>query len=290
MSRSIKTVSADGASSGGGAGLQASDVCNIICKSIIGTASTSLLPRCQSKEGWELICNCNHWEDCYASSIEFDVDTSKYRAFRWCFRGITHCGCCESPYCLYLVDAGGTCQGSVYYRYWDMRNKPWPTGSCCCWCQQNSSDCICFCWYCCSTNCAMPQAMSIEIGQSVSKSNCMDGNNSAGGLCYDICYGHRWPYCDCSPWWGGSNRMVGYGWCSPIVWAETQNSCYFSKFKLAAKYGLIPTDSSSVTWQGRWGNEPQGQPCWSMYGIPCTRPNVSGSYGGAANIQTTSFA
>ena len=291
MTRIVKTVSTTGESTGGSAGLQASDVCKIISDSIIGTATTSLLPRCQSKEGWELICNCDHWSECYSNAIEFDVDTSKYRAFRWCFRGITHCGCCETTFCMYFVDPNGACQGSNWYRNYDMRNKTWPNGSCCCWCYQTSFDCICWCWYCCNTNCSMPQAMAIEVGQSVSKANCMSGNQSAAGLCYDICYGHRWSYCDCSDWWGGSNRMVGYAWCAPFVWAETQNSCYFKKLRIQAKYGLIPTDvSTGPSWQARWGNEPQGQPCWSMYGIPCTRPNVSGSADGAPNVQTTSFA
>ena len=80
MGRNIKTVSAAGAASGGSAGLSETDVCNIICKSIVGTASTSMLPKCQDKEGWELICNCDYWNECYSSSLEWTLHTTKYRA------------------------------------------------------------------------------------------------------------------------------------------------------------------------------------------------------------------
>lgn len=285
MSRIIKTVSATGGSSGGGAGLSASDVCSIICKSIVGTAATSMLPRCQDHEGWELICNCDNWSDCYSSTLEWNLDTANYRAFRWCMRGITLCACCHNYFCMYLIDNGGQCQGSDYYRYFDMRgDKPWPSGSCCCWCY-GQRDYVCWCWYCCNSACSIPQSMAWEIGSSVSKANCMSGNASSGGLCYDVCYGHRWSACDYSNNWGGSNRIKGWTWCHPTVWEENQHSCYLKTLKIKNSYGWIPTDKASVTWQNRWGDKPQGQPCWSMYGIPCTRPNITGS-----NVQTTSFA
>tara|TARA_Y100000768_G_scaffold255659_1_gene194318 strand:+ start:2447 stop:3319 length:873 start_codon:yes stop_codon:yes gene_type:complete len=290
MARIIKTVTSEGGSSTGGSGVTlpqvCTAVCNVICKSIIGTAGTSMLPRCQSKEGWELICNCDHWSECYSSTLEWDLDTANYRAFRWCMRGITHCGCCDTQFCMYFIDSSSACQGGQYYRHYDIRgNKPWPVGSCCCW-ELHQPDCICFCWYCCGTNCSMPQSMSWEIGTSVAKSNCMSGNNSSGGLCYDICYGHRWPACDFSNCWGGSNRIKGWTWCHPVVWNEEQNSgSYLKSLRIKNNYGWIPTDTASATWQSRWGNQPQGQPCWSIYGIPCTRPDIAGS-----NVQTTSFA
>ena len=42
---------------------------------------------------------------------------------------------------------------------------------------------------------------------------------------------------------------------------------------------------ASASWQNAWGNQPQGRPCWSMYGMPCVRPNITG-----ANPTATSFA
>ena len=124
----------------------------------------------------------------------------------------------------------------------------------------------------------MPQAIAIEIGQSVSKSNCMSGNNGQYGVCYDICYGHRWAACDYSCCWGGSNRIKGGVWCHPLVWSEEQSSNRFlTKMKIKTNYNWIPTDQASVTWQGDFGNKPQGQPCWSLYGIPCNRPDITGS-------------
>tara|TARA_B100000427_G_scaffold328838_1_gene342989 strand:+ start:3582 stop:4442 length:861 start_codon:yes stop_codon:yes gene_type:complete len=286
MGRNIKTVSAAGAASGGSAGLSETDVCNVICKSIVGLAATTMLPKCQDKEGWELICNCNNWNECYTSQLEWHVDTLQYRAYRWCFRGMTHCACCHTQFCMCFMTKGGQANGSNWYRWFDLRgDKPWPTGSCCCW-HHYSEDYICWCWHCCNTSCSVPQAMAIEIGSSVSKAQCMNGEQAAGGMCYDICYGHRWSACDYANCWGGSNRIKGWTWCHPVVWNSNQHSTrYLEKIIIKNPYGWIPTDIASASWQNAWTNQPQGVPCWSMYGMPCVRPDITGT-----NPSITSFA
>ena len=282
MARFVTTKTASGGSTGGSAGVSLQQVCTAVCcvirDGIVGTAATNTLPKFGNPDGWELICNCNQWDNCWGTCILWEVDTERYRAFRWCIRGITFCGCCHHYFCTYLVNSAGNCQTNVGYRYWDMRaNKPWPIGSCCCW-EAYSGDCICWCWYCCGTNCSMPQAITIEVGQSVSKSNCMSGQNGQYGVCFDICYGHRWAACDYSCCWGGSNRIKGGVWCHPLVWAKSQHADrYFKHLKIITNYGWIPTHKASVSWQCWFGDQPQGYPCWSLYGIPCDRPDITGS-------------
>jgi len=285
MTRIVKTVTADGGSGGGGAGLQASDVCKIISDSIIGTGGTTLLPKCQGQ--WELICNCDIWTDCYASPVTFDLDTNNYRAFKWCFQGMSQCGCKYHYFCaMFHPSSGASPTGSHYYKWMDMQgDKNWPGGSCCCW-QNNSGDCICWCWYCCNSTCWLPQSLSIEIGNSSHGSQTNSPANANNGrTCYDICYGARFAACDYANCNVGVNRVQGVLWNWPGVWSEKQNSgCYITKFQITASQGFIPSTSGG-TWSAAAGNLALGTPCWSMYGIPCTRPTFVG-----CNPQSTTFA
>lgn len=282
MARFISTKTASGGSSGGGAGVSLSEVCtavcNVICNSIVGTATTNTLPKCGNPDGWELICNCNIWKDSWATCICWDLDTSKYRAFRWCIKGMTHCSCCQTYWCMWLVAGNGACQTSVGYRWYNLRNdKPWPIGSCCCW-EAGNGDCICWCWCKCDSACSTSQALAIEIGQSVAKSHCMSGQNGTNGVCYDICYGLKQPWCDYSCCAFGSNRLKGAVWCHPLVWDKSQDeNRYLKSLKIQNTYGWIPTNTATANWQSYFGNKPQGQPCWSLYGIPCDRPTITGS-------------
>ena len=282
MARFVATKTASGGSSGGGAGVTLQQVCSAVCcvinDSIVGTALTNTLPKCGNPDGWELICNCNQWDSTWGTCILWEVDTERYRAFRWCIRGITHCGCCHQKFCMYLVNSSGNCQTNVGYRWYESGDsKPWPIGSCCCW-QAQSGDCVCWCWCCCGSACAVPQAVTIEIGQSVSKANCMSGNNGQNGVCFDICYGLEQPWCDQSCCHYGSNRIKGAAWCHPLVWSKVQhNDRYFKYLKIINNYGWIPTHKASVGWQCWFTDKPQGYPCWSLYGIPCDRPTITGS-------------
>ena len=289
MARIIKTVSATGESSGGGgaSGISNSDVCNLICSGIVGTASTNMLPKCQGQ--WQLICQCNQWNSSYTAPLSFDLDTANYRAFRWCWKGMIQKACCYHRFCAYFVNAGGTCTSSAGYRWFAMQNdKKWPVGSCCCWtyCQ---GDCICWCWYCCGSACSMPQSMTLTIGNATQKVNCMGNPNdtNAGQICFDFCTGGKYSACDYAYCVIGQNRIQGFAWCHPVTWnADVANANYALKsFKIQVDQDWAPTNEGSFSWQGMQGSCPLGYPCWSMYGIPCVGPTITGS-----NVQPTSYA
>ena len=94
MARYVSTKSASGGSAGGGTGLTAADVCNTICTLATQAPTAGTTRIMPGFNEWVTICNCPDWNDCYGCTVEWKFDTSLYRAFKWCYRGIRMCACC----------------------------------------------------------------------------------------------------------------------------------------------------------------------------------------------------
>ena len=154
MGRFIKTVSATGASSGGDTGLTAADVCNTICTLATQAPTAGTTRIMPGFNEWIVICNCPDWNDCYGCNIEWTIDTSLYRAFKWCYRGIRMCACCYMYMCFGMKgSAGHNCYCSCSNSYCVGCMCGWPVYSNCGIPNQGQC-CMMFtgvCLYCCNT-------------------------------------------------------------------------------------------------------------------------------------------
>jgi hypothetical protein len=282
MARFIKTISADGGTSGGSAGLSAKDVCNQICKlstEAAGTPGTTVATSLDSQVNeisggfgeWKMICNCPCWTECYGCQVIWNFDTTKYSAFKLVYRGMRLCACCY----MYLCGGIGNpdCFCNCQYAYMGACVCCWPQKSCCCWdsyyCNQMFKEA---CVYCCNSPCDDLHGFEWTIW---SPKFSWGGPKKGGWVNYDFRYKkfirNNWD----NYGWQSEDRHLGTVYCHCIFWSPCQvtDNRYFSR--LCMKTANTPFQSALAA--GQYNNSiggacAGGQPCWTIWGKPCFRP------------------
>ena len=271
MARYVSTKSATGGSSGGGSGFTATDVCNTICNLATQDVSKQPSPLIMPGFGcWDMICNCPCWTDCYGCCIVWNVDTSKYRAFKIHYTGIRNCACCYT----YLQPGFGNdecfcCCNNAYRGRCICR---WPMKSCCCWeayscCWAAQNVCV----YCCNSQ--WDNIWSFEFTICAPMWHGCTSGNQGTGVFYDWWY-HKFPRCCDEYDYSGCDRQKGQNYCSCLFWSCKQNATQYvtrmcvktcdTPFQSALAGGNYPSQEG--------GAESTGTPCWTIWAIPCDRP------------------
>jgi len=272
MTRYVSTKSASGASSGGGAGLSATDVCNTICKLATQSPANQPSPLVMPGFGcWQMICNCPCWTDCYGCCMIWNVDTLKYRAFRLQYTGIRNCACCYTYICPGFGNSNCFCNCSNTYR--GACVCMWPMKSCCCWevyncCGMQKDACI----YCCNRQWDNAWSFQFTICSPEWK-GCTSGNQGTG-VFYDFKYARKFVACCDDYNSNGHDRFRGMTHCSCLFWNCNMNSFYYltrmclkvhqTPFQSLLNAGNYPTNEG--------GDHMVGTPCWTIWGVPCDRP------------------
>tara|TARA_Y100000994_G_scaffold216500_1_gene193397 strand:- start:3674 stop:4543 length:870 start_codon:yes stop_codon:yes gene_type:complete len=275
MTRYIKTVSSTGASSGGSAGLTAADVCNTICTLATQAPTDGTTRIMPGFNEWVVICNCPDWNDCYGCTVEWHIDTSLYRAFKWCYRGIRMCACCYMYMCFGMKgSAGHNCYCYCTNSYCHGCMCGWPVHACC-GIQNQGECCMMFsgvCMYCC--NGQYDSIFGLEFGVAAPGwKACMCRSHTIN---YWLNY-NKFPVLGYCQLWNGSgcDRQVGHtGQCMCLMWSKEQNTSqyldtvcmklYDGPFQSACVAGTYASEGS-----GQGGVTATGRPCWTFYGIPC---------------------
>ena len=266
MARFVSTKTAAGGSSGGAAGLTEADICTTICNLNTSCTSSNLT---SGFSCWRMICNCPCWTECYGCNIQWCVDTEKYRAIRLFYNGIRQRACCW----MYLCAGFGTpeCYCCCDQAYRGMCVCNWPQKSCCCWnayncCHLGGDACI----YCC--NGAYDDIWSMQF--TICAPNWKGCYEQGQGIFYDFQYkkyarAHNTEY-----EYNGWDRIAGYSYCSCMNWNKNQGSDkYLSKICLSTSDTPFMSTLVEGTYTAtRGGACATGQPCWTIWGVPCDRP------------------
>ena len=286
MARYVSTKSASGGSSGGGAaaGLSASDVCNQICKLSTDAAGTpgstvasDLTSQASEISGgysqWKMICNCPCWTDCYGCNVVWCFDSTKYRGYKLVYSGMRLCACCYAYWCngIGSVDCFCCCNNA----YMGTCICCWPTKSCCCLdayhcCNMLRSNCV----YCCNT----PYDDMWGFEWTVwSPCNAAWGCPKQGaGVMWDF----SWKKFIRNNWadyhYASRDRQMGFTYCHCLYWSPCQNSStsrYFARLLMRMENNPFMSALSSGNYESSVGGAcAAGQPCWTIWGIPCHRP------------------
>ena len=296
MARFIKTISADGTSSGGsGAGVSLAEVCTAVCKVVCNNATrstsgiTESITAPQQVPGfseWEIICNCPCWTDCYGCQVVWCFPATKpYSAYRIYYKGMGFCACC---YMNFMMGLGtDSCFCCCNYSYCGGCVCTWPGGACCTWSKFQRCEMLQdACYYCCNS----PNWAIVDMDICVFSIGWIGNYGCSKG--FNIGYDVRWQKFPGTGWdsfeYNGVNRARTTGstnFCQCMVWGTEQNSqanrqftrlcmCTSSTPFLSALSGGNYLDS------GGGGALQVGIPCWTIYGKPCHRPQfgtVSGS-------------
>ena len=272
MARYVSTKSAaGGSSSGGGSGLTVTEVCNTICKLATQTPASQPSPLIMPGFGcWEMICNCPCWTDCYGCCVIWNVDTSKYRAFKVHYTGIRNCACCYT----YVQPGFGNdeCFCCCNYAYRGRCVCRWPMKSCCCWeayqcCWPAQNACV----YCCNSQ--WDNIWSFEFTICAPMWHGCTSGNQGTGVFYDWWY-FKNPRCCDDYDYSGCDRQKGHTFCACLFWSCKQNATQYvtrmclktceTPFQSALAGGNYPSNEG--------GDKAAGTPCWTIWGIPCDRP------------------
>lgn len=292
MARFIKKISADGTTSGGDSGVSLAQVCTAVCNVICANATCQISGRITATSGndgevstpqiipgyscWQMICNCPCWTDCYGCCVIWCVDTSKYRAFRIRYNGIRNCACCYTYMCWHWGDASCfcTCGSSQTVKGACVEN--WPMIFCChccnCWapyCCTHISGCI----YCCGmVSDALWWFEYTICGTDYYKCTSQHRGNT---ILADLCYPKWRNNCNCYQWPGHNRVKVSNRQCECLMWSCTQNSSHFLS-RICLKVSNTPFMSGLAggnNYQTQTGGaRSAGQPCWTIWGMPCFRP------------------
>ena len=283
MAKYVSTKTASGGSSGGGsAGLSAADVCNQICKlstnatgspGAAAYAADTTLQTTEISGGfskWKMICNCPCWTDCYGCQVIWNFDTTRYRGFKLVYTGMRACSCCYTYFCPGIGTAECFCCCSNTFN--GSCICCWPQKSCCCWdayncCAMLKEACI----YCC--NAAQDDLWGFEW---TVWAPCDAWGCPAQGR--GVMWDWRYKKFMRSNWdnygYASRDRQMGITYCSCLFWSACQNSTY-AFTRLCIEMGNAPFQSALVS--GNYNSDSggacgAGQPCWTIWGIPCFRP------------------
>ena len=127
------------------------------------------------------------------------------------------------------------------------------------------------CVYCCNSQ--YDNAWSFEFCiMAPSWKGCTSGNLGTG-FWYDWHYKKFIRCCDCHNY-SGCDRYKGQVNCACIFWSKEQNSTHYvsrmcvrtsdTSFQSVLAGGNYPTNEG--------GDLMIGMPCWTIWGIPCDRP------------------
>ena len=289
MARYVSTKSVGGGSGGGGegAGLTETDICNQICKlstDATGTPGSTVAESLGTQQTeisggfgrWKMICNCPCWTSCYVGSsggcVVWCFDTTKYRGFKLVYTGIRLCACCYAYWCNLI---GSNCcycccndayQGSCVCCY--------PSKSCCCWdayncCNMLRNNCV----FCCNSQYDDLWGFEWTVWAPCDAWGCL---RQGRGVMWD------WKYKKYirSSWDGyhyqSRDRQAGYTNCHCMVWSPCQNSedgRYFTRLLMKMEsHPFMSALYAGSYHSGSGGACSAGQPCWTIWGIPCHRP------------------
>ena len=313
MSRFVKTVAtADGSGGGGGsdAGLTAAQACKYACKAVCDMFCTNLIcPECRpyfntlptpTVNDWVVVCHCDCWTNCYGQHVVWCLDTSKYKGFKWCYRGVRIKGCCwwygHMGMAAKNVDCFCCCTNS--YRI-SCKNQ-YPMDNCCnaCWQYYNQGFIEIGCQQCCSSTCdgLFNFGWSVFPVWQKAQQN-LDRVQGQVGFCVWMPKGNR-DMLQCA---GGYEVFIGNNsYCHhQIVWNSNEaclgTTCYLDRWCLCTNGGHAFSSalSSQNTYHqnGFNGNDTDGNqlpagvtPSWTMWAIPCCYPMNIGSYSGGTGL------
>ena len=296
MARFIKTISADGGTSGsGGSGVSLSEVCTAVCKVICDNTTrnaSGIVEAADFSESgtyanrtnqiipgfgcWEMICNCPYWDTCYGCCIEWCIDTTKYRAFNIVYSGIRQKPCCHLYPCWGFGTETCFCCCSQSYRGRSVLCG-WPThiGSNYQWtaynCEHISGD---YCIQCMNAE-ARDTVWGFQFMICAPEWKRTVSQNTGGGVFYDLRTTAKY-MCNCNQYcYSDYSRFKGFNFCSCLFWNCTQNSNYYVS-KMCLKVANQAFQSALVSggsWTGCEGFPcATGVPCWTIWGQPCMRP------------------
>ena len=267
MAKYVTTRSASGGASGGGAGLTAADVCDTICSLNTSCTSDSIN---SGFSCWRMICNCPNWTDCYGCNIQWNVDTLNYRAIRLYYTGIRQQKCCWLYMCPGLGTPSCYCCCDNAYRGNCVCN--WPVKSCCCWtayncCHMGKDTCV----YCC--NGAWDDIWSMQF--TVCAPNWKACYDQGQGVFYSFWWKKYTRAHNTEYEYTGWDITRGYTYCSNMNWncdiGDSNN--YLSRICLVTREPpFMPAVSDGNYSTSRGGACGAGVPCWTVWGVPCNRP------------------
>ena len=277
MARYVSTKTSGGGSSAGG-GLSLSDVCSAVCNTVCKLATQG--PACQPSPlvmpgfgCWEMICNCPCWTECYGCCVIWCVDTSKYKAFRVHYNGIRNPACCYTY--LYPGFGNDDCFCCCNQAYRGMCVCNWPLKSCCCWdayncCWMGKDACV----YCCGRQYDNAFSFGMTICAPQWK-GCTSGYQGTG-VHYDWWFKKFVAWCDCYDY-SGCDRYKGNNYCACLFWSckQNTNNQYVTRMCMRFEYTAFEPTTNAGSWSSEavdGGALQVGQPCWTIWGIPCDRP------------------
>lgn len=281
MARYVSTKSSTGGSSGSG-GVSLAQVCTAVCCVISNNAenkNTGVEVSCANNQiipgygCWEMICNCQCWDDCYGCEVKWAIDTTKYRAFRIHYTGLRHCACCYMYFCPGV--GNGNCFCSCTNTYRGNCVCQWPIRSCCCW---EAYDCSHMgrnsCIYCCNSQWDNAWSFTFTVCAPEHK-GCTSGNQGRG-VHYDFCFQRKFVrYCDCYVL-SGWDRFKGTTFCSCLFWSCKQNSNaahYVTQMCMRSQDTPFMSTLAGGNYPSNEGGDVMtGTPCWTIYGVPCYIP------------------
>jgi len=270
MARYVSTKGVGGSS--GGSGMTETGVCNLLCKLSTQDVSNQPSPRVSPGFGcWEMICNCPCWTSCYGCCITWDVDTTNYRAYRVHYTGLRACSCVHTFVMPGLGSGDCLCYDGGAFRMYCICS--WPVKSCCCWV---ACDLACMsvgsCVYCCQSPTDSVWSFEYTVC-SPEWRGCTSGGGCGSGIHFDWWY-KKFNRCCGAYQFMGCERIKGYTVANVcLTWNSQQSDCYLQRMCL--RMGCTPFMSSLAG--GAWastsgGADMAGTPCWTIWGIPCDRP------------------
>ena len=276
MARYVSTKSASGGSSGS-AGITLEEVCTAVCNTVckLATQDPASQPSPLIMPGfgcWEMICNCPCWTDCYGCCAIWCVDTSKYRGFKIRYNGVRSRGCCYTY--LYPGFGNDSCFCCCNYAYRGACICQWPFKSGGGWTAYNCCSMhINACVFCCQSSIDSGFSWEMSIF-SPSWKGCTSGGQGTG-VWYDWWFPKFIRCCDCYCY-TGCDRQMGNNFCSCLFWGPGQDSGTTNHVtRMCMRFEYTPFEP--VTCGGSYqvcggGDQLVGQPCWTIWGIPCDRP------------------
>ena len=277
MARYVSTKTAGGGSSGGGAGISLAEVCtavcNTVCKLATQTPASQPSPLIMPGFGcWEMVCNCPCWTECYGCCAIWCVDTSKYKGFKIRYNGVRSRGCCYTY--LYPGFGNDSCFCCCNYAYRGACICQWPFKSAVGWtayncCSMHMNACV----FCCQSQWDSGWSWEMSIF-APSWKGCTSGAQGTG-VWYDWWFPKFIRCCDCYCY-TGCDRQKGQTYCSCLFWGPGQDSTSGNHVtRMCMRFEYTPFEP--VTNGGQYqvaggGDQLVGQPCWTIWGIPCDRP------------------
>ena len=323
MSRYVKTVAAADGSGGGGsagqAGLSAAQACQYACKAVCDMFCTNFkTPACRpyynflpttTVNDWVVICHCDCWTSCYGCKVTWCLDTAKYRAFKWCFKGIRIRGCCYFYGAMGMAAKGVECYCCCNNAWLNSCNfYGSPPCMCCnaCWQCWNACHIGLFCQHCCQAQCDGVFNMGwciFPVGQSREQNQYRTCNQIGYRIWLPDNYDKDTYRGRCEVFAGTSGYCHRY-----ITWSPEEacksSTCYLDRWCLNVEwnnnYGFESASCGNYPFDCHAGTDVGGQPLpkgvtpmWTIWGIPCCYPmNIgtismgTGCIGNAASFPT----